>query len=336
MRSWTQHISGAVQLLHLRGKEQLQTRIGHQLFVQLRSQAVSHPKPVKQNPINLTPPGKVINSLQRRVRIPENFVEWSKHALEYETDEEANASTLCGLIMKFCNLRASMNSFHDYRNSSTIVSSALALDAEFADWAIHCPLQYVYNTVTVSERSESIFSDYYHIYSDIWIATTWNHYRSIRILLHEILLVQLLHLCQSSPSPTPSAFFDGDPSLPYEAQIRFSKAVLVQLTQDICASVPFYLDDHNPDRQDGAAKATNPQAHPPRAAGGNLLLWPLFVAACTDVVSDVMRTWVVGRLEKIAEVMGIRQAKVLGYLLSIRKDPPTSHALVQEVDADLW
>ena len=56
MRSWTQHISGAVQLLHLRGKEQLQTRIGHQLFVQLRSQVVSPSKPGKQKSINLTLP----------------------------------------------------------------------------------------------------------------------------------------------------------------------------------------------------------------------------------------------------------------------------------------
>ena len=41
MKSWTQHVNGALQVLHLRGKEQLKTRIGHQLFVQLRTAVVS-------------------------------------------------------------------------------------------------------------------------------------------------------------------------------------------------------------------------------------------------------------------------------------------------------
>lgn len=40
MKLWTQHTHGAVELLRLRGKEQLQTRIGHQLFVHLRNQVV--------------------------------------------------------------------------------------------------------------------------------------------------------------------------------------------------------------------------------------------------------------------------------------------------------
>lgn len=41
MESWTKHISGAAALLNLRGKQQLKTFIGHQLFVNLRGQVVS-------------------------------------------------------------------------------------------------------------------------------------------------------------------------------------------------------------------------------------------------------------------------------------------------------
>ena len=41
MDAWTKHVTGAASLLDFRGKEQLETEIGRQLFVHLRSQVVS-------------------------------------------------------------------------------------------------------------------------------------------------------------------------------------------------------------------------------------------------------------------------------------------------------
>lgn len=73
----------------------------------------------------------------------------------------------------------------------------------------------------------------------------------------------------------------------------------------------------------------------PKAAGGNILLWPLYVAACTHVVSDAMRMWVIGRLEKMAEVMGIRQARVLAHLLSVREDPPELKIIDLDMTEDM-
>lgn len=40
MKSWTKHVSGAAALLSLRGKQQLRTLIGRQLFYHLRTQVV--------------------------------------------------------------------------------------------------------------------------------------------------------------------------------------------------------------------------------------------------------------------------------------------------------
>ncbi|MCJ1434236.1 hypothetical protein MMC27_003603 [Xylographa pallens] len=311
MQSWTQHICGAVQLLRLRGKEQLQTRIGHQLFVQIRSQVI-------------------INCMQRHALVPNDIVEWSLYAMAYETAGEIIQSTLSFIIIKFCNLRAGMDSFHDFSDSARVVSVAFDIDAELADWAACCPEQYVYNTVTIQSRSESVFSDYYHTYDSIWTAWTWNSYRSVRILLNDMLLQQLAHLSQY-----PSNFQEPHEysTLRYETQILRCKSLLVQLTQDICASVPFYLGYYN--QQDSLVS----NQVTPAAAGGNLLLWPLYTAACTNVVSDMMRSWVIGRLHYIAEAMGIRQATALAHLLSIRKDPPGKNVidldLTQEV-SDEW
>jgi hypothetical protein len=47
MRSWAEHIRGAVTLLELRGESQLDSYIGMQIFLQLRAQIVGlfYPNP---------------------------------------------------------------------------------------------------------------------------------------------------------------------------------------------------------------------------------------------------------------------------------------------------
>lgn len=222
-----------------------------------------------------------------------------------------------------------MTSMHDFTNSAAIVSAALMIEASLATWAADNP--YGYNTVPLMARSDAVFADYYHTYSSILTATSWNSYRSVRILLNELLIVQLSHLSQSE-----FQYEDEDEEFlnlaqdsklllqqQYQSQIFHSRAVIVQLTQDICASVPYYLSDAP---SGGHLLIEHPQSEQlPRAACGNLLLWPLFTAACTNMVSNVMRTWVVQRLEKIADVAGIQQARALAILLCLRKDPPTWH-----------
>ncbi|RFU24018.1 hypothetical protein B7463_g12321, partial [Scytalidium lignicola] len=326
MKSWTRHTNGAIQLLYLRGKEQLQTYTGRKIFIQLRSQIIVH-------------------ALQRRARVPDFVTEWSLSNLQHETDEHLIANHLCLLTIECCNLRATMTSMHDFTNSFAIVSAALELDSTLEIWAAENP--YVYNIVPLKTRTDSVFADYYHTYPNILVATSWNTYRSVRILLNELLLAQMGYLISqeaksmTTPPPdeteahfTPSLSPDSSSTSPsstskYRSLMRRSHAVLVHLTQDICASVPFYLGDPAP-----PSSLLQPPP-PPRAAGGNLLLWPLFMAACTNMTSDLMRSWVMQQMEKIAEDMGIRQAQALAILLCLGRDPPVWHdAELLEVEPD--
>ena len=237
--------------------------------------------------------------------MPESINEWSD-SLESETPEEAAATALSRLSIKYCNLRASMSSFHDHSDPDHIISTACAIDAEYAEWARSCPIQYIYNTVTLNERSDEVYSDHYHVYSNIWIATVWNHYRSVRLLLNELILNQAYYVYQNIQE---SVLLWNDISL-LENQILASNATLLQLSQDICSSVPYFLGFNQ------NSKSTQT----PKTVNGNLLLWPLYTAACTDLVSGMMRDWVAGRLRWISEVMGIRQATPLAYTLSIKQD----------------
>ncbi|KAG4439020.1 hypothetical protein IFR05_005484 [Cadophora sp. M221] len=287
METWTRHITGASALLQLRGKEQLRTPIGYHLFIHLRTQVIT-------------------NCIQRHAMIPAIISEWSQD-LDFETAEQAAATTLANLAIRYCNLRASMSSFRDYSDPERIISTACALDMEYDIWARTCPLQYIYQTVTLSERSDEVFSDHYHVYSSIWIAAIWNNYRSARILVNELILDQLGYLYQTNPD---LGLLWEDHCF-YENQILTSNSTLLQLCHDICASVPYFLG-YNPESQ-GFMEA-------PKSVNGNLLLWPLYTAGVTGMVSDVMRCWVAGRLQWITDVMGIRQAAPLAYSMVRRQD----------------
>jgi hypothetical protein len=267
--------------------------------------------------------------MQRRASIPETIISWSLLCLPYESGEDLTASKLALLVIEFCNLRSLMTSMHDFTNSAAVVSAALMIESSLAGWAAENP--YGYNTVPLMARSDAVFADYYHTYVSILSAASWNNYRSVRILLNELLIVQLNHLsqsqspCEDEEDDFPNLAEDSQFLLQqqYRSQIFHSRAVIVQLTQDICASVPYYLCDAPSEGFLLTEHQHSTQA--PRAASGNLLLWPLFTAACTNMVSNVMITWVVQRLERIADVMGIQQARALAILLCLRKDPPTWH-----------
>ncbi|KAH8803513.1 hypothetical protein F5884DRAFT_805746 [Xylogone sp. PMI_703] len=298
MRSWTQHIRGATQILYLRGKEQLQTNTGYKIFTQLRTQIMIH-------------------ALQQHTRIPDFITQWSLANLQHEAGEDLALSKLCQLSIRVCNLRATLSSLYDFTNSHAVISAALELDSALEIWATENP--YSYDTVPLKTRSNSVFADYYHVYPSIQTATTWNSYRSVRIILNSLLLPQIEHLINEDPIPIEDNFRDPlSASNKYRTFILRSRNILVELAQEICASVPFYLGDST--LSDTGSNCLHSPT--PCAAGGYFLLWPLFVAACTSMVSEVMRTWVIEQLKMITDVMGIKQAGTLAYLLCLRSDPP--------------
>lgn len=212
------------------------------------------------------------------------------------------------IAMQLCALRSTMDDFRDHSNSVAVVSQALDTDTQFADWVTQLPPRYFYNTVTILQRCEDVFSDHYHVYSGICIATTWNSYRCLRIILNEILIEQMMYLCQTQlDSPEPNVELIDF----YRSRTRACQALVRQLTIDICASVPFYFSYHKKDSQTQVQVPT---------MSGNLLLWCLYTAAVAGNISDMMRAWIVGKLKAIYEIMGIRQALGLIEVLSEKRE----------------
>ncbi|CZR55859.1 related to negative acting factor [Phialocephala subalpina] len=308
METWTKHINGAVTLMQLRGFDSLRTPVGYHLFKQLRTQVI-------------------INCSHRHATIPPFIVEWSNQ-LDFETIEQAAGTSLSLLVIRYTNLRASMNCWKDYSDTEGVISTAYALECDFATWAKTCPVQYIYQTINLEKRVDEVFSDHYHVYSNVWVATTWNHYRCARLLTNEIILDQLGYLYETDPT---SSLLTSHPCF-HESTMLEANTNLMHLCEDICASVPYFLGKPPYHGQTTLLSLSGSPQCPsarfdseggirqlPKAMYANLLIWPLYTAGATWMVSDLMISWVAGRLQWISDVMGIRQASAQADFLRRRK-----------------
>jgi hypothetical protein len=97
--------------------------------------------------------------VQRHVNVPDIISEWSKAALKYETEAERTGTQLTEITVKYCNLRASMSSFHDYSNAEDLINSLCAVDLEYTTLLGKCPIPFIYTTVVLEEPSDEVYSD---------------------------------------------------------------------------------------------------------------------------------------------------------------------------------
>ena len=250
--------------------------------------------------------------------VPKEIEEWSQEALKYEVSENYTASSLSQIVARLSKLRASLSPlFYGHQidplaceqDHALIISDALSLDADLQNWVSDVPVEHHYAISYVLEVSEEVYSDHYHVYHDIWTAALWNNYRGIRMLVHEIILNQLKYLLKPYPTASNKDFY-----LPYLDQTHASMRIIMELVNDTFASVPFYLGYSSTHGNQGSAKPSL------NAAGGSYLLWPLFIAGQINFLSEAMRVWAAGRLNMIADHMGLRQARFLAQTLMERKE----------------
>jgi hypothetical protein len=298
MRAWLEHISGATTLLELRGKQQLDTAVGRSLFTYLCAQI-----------------GNFSNL--RRKPIPSTILRLS----EFQTDI---AKKLTAISARHSILRAKIASYPSgppAKCTESIISEALSIAADLQSWHSNLPADYYpTSTVKTSSPTPDVFSDYYHTYSDLPTATFMNNYRVILILLHEIILAQLSHVRSSPADINEQNSFNRALTPSYiaqiERQVKRSQNAILNLIEQVCASVPFFLDYEYCIR----TTHTLSEPHHPRAAGGNAVMWPLYVCAQINFVQDPIRTWIIGRLNKIGADMGVQQAKVMAKILLQRTE----------------
>jgi hypothetical protein len=246
----------------------------------------------------------------RRVPIPTEIFDWTMLSVQYESANQAASSALVFIMIKFSELRTNLAALHYANDPHRVIADALEIDERFYEWTLSVPESFNWTSVSIAEPDEEVFADYYDVYHDVFTAGVWNSFRSIRMMLHEIIIEHLVVLCSSPEYITPSPEVLSS----YRAQLFTSKTIINTLTHEVCASVPYYFNYHQRDMENFGERP------PPKAVAGYLLMWSLYTAAVAGRVSAQMREWISGRLKDIGDVMGVRHAYALGSVAAVKRE----------------
>ncbi|KAE8441758.1 hypothetical protein EG329_004502 [Mollisiaceae sp. DMI_Dod_QoI] len=273
--SWTQHTNGAVSLLFLRGDSQLDSLVGRRIFAQIRSNVIR-------------------SCIQRRIPVPSSITRYSILSLPHETSVHVAATYFYFIVTRFCSLRATLppiSALTPNLGAATarkVIQAATQIDQQLEGWTKNLPKEYQYQVLTVpaeinckngdlEDAEKEVYGDTYHVYTDITIASLWNTYRGVRILVLELLLTYISYHPLKSSLDTP--FDPLDSQTQTQTQISTWKRKIHDLCLDILASVPYHFNTHLVLQN---KLWTRP---PPRALNGELLIWPLYACAVGGLAS---------------------------------------------------
>lgn len=188
-----------------------------------------------------------------------------------------------------------------------IIRTAHAVDQEVAAWQQSLPEDWHYKTVAWEDSVLSgdcaqaeVFPGRVDVYNDVWIGTVANSARALRMILHAISVRCAAWVCAP---------------VDYRTTPEYATAAGVcrDAITDIIASVPYFLGWHLRRKEVSHIKTnfgTFPCGEEDGAKGlaGYLVTWPLTCVISQDYATDAQREWVIGRLRKIGNDLGVRYA----------------------------
>ncbi|RFU36106.1 hypothetical protein B7463_g165, partial [Scytalidium lignicola] len=272
LRTWNQHIDGAIGLVKLRGLEQFKERAGVRIFLQLYSFII-------------------FNSLRMGVHVPYSMIKWSDRSRPFQTEDEKVLSELLNIIVRLTNLNATIKS-QKLSDTTIVISELLSIEGDLGEWAAKLPCDLRYKTVSLAENDDNCYRGYYHIYPGFQLATVWNNYRCARIFINNEFLS---HICRCK-FPTSA---NPERQMSCCKQCEQSRVVLNEMAQDICYSVPFVLGNYDTWDHFGPT---------PRLSCIFSLIEPLRTAGSVRDAPTTLRSWVIKKLEEIGSNFGLGQA----------------------------
>ncbi|GAB1730005.1 hypothetical protein NU195Hw_g3429t1 [Hortaea werneckii] len=327
IQSWKAHMSGATQLLKLRGKAQFKSNTGRTLFREMRAQILIH-----CIWDDLDPPS-FLWDWQQDLQEPEPPL------LRYFVQP---ADTLARLSFDFAKLRADIA--HGRVSDSAGASICADIDRQMIQWASSTlsagqAAVWHYYELDVPD-SPHVWNGMVHAYAQSPAPGVWNTYRVIRILVtrsQELLCRRLKH-----------TFTNGE----QEEQAAYFRRVRRQMTDEICAGVPPMLGHAGPRALNSSCPLMSAYTSVwPLFFAGTCALerigpecWEASLSPSSESTTSAQRTsaasaqagWVLGRLEYISRTMGLRWAD--GIAAVLRGDFRLHRDLLPESgsDAPLW
>ncbi|KAL4951027.1 hypothetical protein BDW69DRAFT_196766 [Aspergillus filifer] len=177
----------------------------------------------------------------------------------------------------------------DLEEVEGILTQARDIDQQFIAWTRSLPKHWdpapaAYLPQSVREAGS--FEGRCDCYSDLWVAETWNHYRTFRLTIQNIITHCLLLL--------PGR----------EVEIEATATTIRQLATDICASVPFYLGSQTGSMQITDKRVEYPSADanptPPKTAplvGGWFIRSSLESLCAVESLPEDILVWARGQTD---------------------------------------
>lgn len=204
-----------------------------------------------------------------------------------------------------------------------IIRTALKIDADMVSLMISVPPLWKYVTVNVptingKPISQSFWGDSYHIYHSISASSIWNNYRAARIIIQELIIDTIKDL---------ETLTNDGISCPQRSYlVNQARQTVLQLVEDICASVPYILgmviEDSGHLEASGSSELSpgidmrvTSSSLQITGAGGLTIMWPLLVAGNSEASNSDLRKWITTYLDKIGHSMGINQALAMSKLI---------------------
>ncbi|CAK7206743.1 hypothetical protein SEUCBS139899_009549 [Sporothrix eucalyptigena] len=173
MKTWHDHINGAVELAKLRGVSQFGTRAGIRMF-------------------NMLCESVTISCMQRQVPMPPELVAlqgelFSNTMVEHEPGGFAGID-LSKPIYKLLQARHDIRTINLSNNLDALLARLDDIESEFDATISAFPPDCYYKVFKVTRAHKAVFRDVCHVYPSVATASVWNWLRSGRILVLESIL----------------------------------------------------------------------------------------------------------------------------------------------------
>ncbi|KAF3032075.1 hypothetical protein E8E12_001296 [Didymella heteroderae] len=200
--NWIKHTRGALALIQLRGRQQLDTPVGRALFTQVANIIC-------------------VDSLRSGMRLAPDLVELQKAALHYT--EECPRFGMSSSTGELANLLADVKGGH--LTPLGVVDATQRLEAKYIAFISELPASWHFEVEELDRPQADVYGTTIHHYSSNRVAQFWNSYRMTRIFLNGIMHGHARYL-----------------QPPNRTLLAQAERTAMEMATEICASVPQFTD----------------------------------------------------------------------------------------------
>ena len=126
----------------------------------------------------------------------------------------ASRGSICEISFRVINLRAAFGN-GEITDPQAIRRTALEIDTDLETWSAGAPPNWRYSANNV----DTCFGGKCHVYPNLWVAQAWNNWRSLRIVINQIIMQN-----------------EFRSSAPDNEQKSISLSIIRQFSTDLCIS----------------------------------------------------------------------------------------------------